>query len=551
MLASFYLVNKQFDKAEVEYKALAALDPEKPESQAVLADFYSSVNRLDEAVSLYQAIIAKSPEYRPARYRLGEILLMKGDVQGATAQVNEVLKAEQTDRQALMLRARIRMQSGRDDEIKAAVEDLKEVLKQEPDSRPALYFIAQANYNLGLIDQARSFAGDLERKFPDYLPAKLLQVQLSISIGDSKTAINLASKLLETLDKTSPDRDNTPQMLTELRLKALLARGTAQAQAKNFAAAQQDFNAARSLAPNSIDPLINLAALAKAQGKPQDSIGFYENALSMDSTNVPALSGLIDAYLASKESDKAMARVDQILASNPNNPSLHFLKAQIYGVQQNSQGAEAELRKVLELDPNYISAYSALGALFVNTHQEDRAIGEYQKILQLRPDNATAYVLIGMLEDARKNYSQAADNYKKALERDPNAVIAANNLAWLYATRKELNGNLDEAVRLAQGVVQKYPNVPGFVDTLGWVYYNKGLHAAAVDQLQKAVAADEQMAQNNGGTASPTYHYHLGAALKAKGDKTGAKKEFEIALRNAEKVPFPDQEDARRALAEL
>src|SRR6185436_4235062 len=83
ILASFYLVNKQLDKAEGAYKALAELDKDKPEGRAVLADFYSSVNRLDEAVSIYQEIIADSPDFTQGRYRLGEIMLMRGDSAGA------------------------------------------------------------------------------------------------------------------------------------------------------------------------------------------------------------------------------------------------------------------------------------------------------------------------------------------------------------------------------------------------------------------------------------------------------------------------------------
>jgi tetratricopeptide (TPR) repeat protein len=114
-----------------------------------------------------------------------------------------------------------------------------------------------------------------------------------------------------------------------------------------------------------------------------------------------------------------------------------------------------------------------------------------------------------------------------------------------------LNGNLDEAVRLAQAVVQQNPNVAGFVDTLGWVYYQKGLHAAAVDQLQKAVSIDERVASMGNVSPSPTYRYHLGMALKAKGDSGAAKRELEMALRLGEKVPFADGEDARKALATL
>ncbi len=550
VLASFYLVNKQLDKAEQAYQALAGLDT-KPESRAVLGDFYSSVNRMDEAVKVYQDILAQSPDYTQGRYRLAEILLMKGDANGSMAQIDEVLKKDAQDRNALLLRSRVRASKGQTEDLKAAIEDLKEVLRQEPDSRTGLYFMAQTNYSLGLTDEARAFAGDLERKYPDYLPAKLMQLQVNLASGDPKATLRLASELLDKLNKTAPDRENSPQMLAEIRFKTYLTRGAAQAQLGNIAGARQDFIAAREASPNSPDVYINLAGLARAEKKTDEAVGFYENALSRDATSTAALSGLIDLYARQGDTAKAHARLDQVLSSYPNVASLHFLKAQIYGYEKNAQGAEASLRKTLELDPNYVAAYSALGALFVNTRQEDRAIAEYKKILELRPENAMAYTLIGMLEDARKNYPVAVDNYKKALEKDPNSLIAANNLAWLYAVQKELNGNLDEAVRLAQGVVQKSPNVAGFVDTLGWVYYQKGLHSAAVDQLKKAVSIDEAAAKAASVSPSPNYHYHLGMALKAKGDGAAAKRSLESALAIAVKVPFADAELARKALSEL
>ena len=549
VLASFYLVSKQFDKAEREYKALADLDKEKPESQAVLADFYSSINRSDDAVKIYQDVLAKSPDYLQGRYRLAEILLMKGDPQGATVQIDEALKKDKNDRQALLLRARVQMQKQTPDGYKVAIEDLKNVLQQEPNSRAGLYFMAQANYSLGLLDQARAFAGDLERNYPDYLPAKLMQVQINMAGGDPKPVITLSSELLNRLSKTAPDRDNSPQLLAELTQKAHLARGLAHLQAKNLPAARADFEAARQIAPN--DPTVynNLALVALQENKLEDALASYENALRVDGTNFVALNGIITQYARAKELDKAHSRIDQALSAYPNVSWLHFLKGQVYGYQSNGQAAEAELRRALEIDPNYLPAYSSLAALFINAKQEDRAIAEYKKILAIRPDNAAVYTLIGMLEDARQNFDAAADNYRKALDLDQNSVIAANNLAWLYAVTGK--GNLDEAVRLAQTVVQRNPNVAGFVDTLGWVYYKKNLHSAAVEQLQKAVALDDAAARAANVPPSASYHYHLGMALKGKGDKEGSRRELETALRLAEKKPFADVEEARKALATL
>jgi len=86
---------------------------------------------------------------------------------------------------------------------------------------------------------------------------------------------------------------------------------------------------------------------------------------------------------------------------------------------------------------------------------------------------------------------------------------------------------------------------------LGWIYYKKGLFAAAADQLQNAVSLDEAVARKSNRTPSATYHYHLGLALNAKGDKPAAKREIELALRLGEKMPFAEADDARRSLATL
>lgn len=549
VLASFYLVNKRFDRAEDAYKALAELDKDKPEGRSVLGDFYSAIGRLDEAIAIYREVVAKSPDYTQGHYRLAEILMNRGDVAGAKNEIDGILKNDAKDRQAIILRARIEMQSGAPADLKVAIEDLREVLRQEPNSRTGLFFMAEANLRSGQIDQARAFAGDLERNYPDYLPAKLMQVQINLAGGDAKAALQLAAQLQDRLMKAAPDRDTSPQMLADLRANTLIAHGSAALQLRDTKTARADFLAAHDTAPGSADIYVHLASVALAENKVDEAITFYNNALAIDGANFNSLRGLISIYAGQNRLDQAHARVDQAINSQPNNASLHFLKGQVYGYERNAQAAESEFRHALEIDGNYLAAYSALGALFVNTNQQDRAIAEYQKIVERRPDNAAAYTLIGMLEMSRQNIDAAIDNYRKALSKDENAIFAANNLAWLYAEYSK--GNLDEAVRLAQGIVQTHPEVPSFTDTLGWVYYKKGLYGAAAEQLKKAVTIDEAEARRSNAVPSPIYRYHLGVALAAKGDKVGARRELETALRLSEKTRFPESDEARKALATL
>ena len=549
ILASFYFVNKDFDKAEAAYKSLAELDKDKPEGRSVLGDFYSSVGRSDEAIAIYKEVLTKSPDYTQAHYRLAEIMLNRGDLAGAKNEVETVLKGDAKDRQALILRARMGMQAGQTSDLKVAIEDLKEVLRQEPKSRAGLFFMAEANFRLGQIDQARAFASDLTRNYPDYLPAQLMEIQINLAGGDAKNAMQMAAALQDRLNKTAPDRDTSPQLLAELKAKTLIAHGSAALQLRDTKTARADFMSAHDIAPSSADIDVDLAMVSLAEGKADEAIGFFNNALAIDGAHFNALRGLTNIYAAQKKTNEAHARIDQAIAAQPNNASLHFLKGRIYGFEMNAQGAEAEFRRAVEIDGNYLAAYSALAALFVNTNQQQRAIEEYQRIVQRQPDNPAVYTLIGMLEMSLQNVDGAIDNYRKALSIDPNATFAANNLAWLYAIHDK--GNLDEAVRLAQTAVQANPEVSSFVDTLGWVYYKKGLYGPATEQLRKAVNVDETAARRNNGTPSPTYHYHLGAALAAKGEKAAARREIENALKLSEKTSFPEADEARKALATL
>jgi tetratricopeptide (TPR) repeat protein len=377
----------------------------------------------------------------------------------------------------------------------------------------------------------------------------MMHAQIDLSAGDAKAALQTTSQLLDRINKATPDRELTPQVLADLRVNSLVVHGSAALQLRDLKTARRDFMMARDVAPRSSDIYVNLAAVSLAENKADEAIGFYNEALTIDSANFNSLRGLITLYAARNQTSQAHARIDQSIAAQPNNAGLHFLKGQVYGFERNAAGAEGEFRRALEIDANYLAAYSALGALFVNTNQQDRAIAEYTKIVERRPDNAAAYTLIGMLEMNRQNFDAAVDNYRKALAKDEHAVFAANNLAYLYAEYGK--GNMDEAVRLAQSAVQANPGVSNFSDTLGWVYYKKGLYSAAAEQLKKAVSIEEQAARRSNGLPSPTYYFHLGVALSANGDKTAARKQIETALRLGEKSNFAEANEARKTLATL
>lgn len=547
-IAEYYLGERRYDNAEQCYKDLVQIQENSPESRVDLADFYSQIGRSDEAIAVFDGILKDAPEYVRARYRLGEIYLGRKESAKVYEQLGILFSINDDDTEALMLRARVGLQENKATE---AVKDLEEILKKQPSQKDALFYMAQAQLSLGKTDQAKAFIGDLERFHPNFLKAKLLKIQVSFAAGESEAALKQANELYELAKSSYPTADMDAQQLMSVRVQALSARGLAYLDLGKLTEARTDLQEIVKLSPNSANAMVNLAKVSIAEKNPAEALGLYEKALNADSRSFDALSGMVNILNRQKQYAPARARVEKALQENDGKadivPSLRYLNAEIFMAEKNTVAAEGELKKAIEIDENYLPAYSAYASLLVSQGQTESAIGQYQTIVAKKPSPAI-YTLLGMLEDGRGNKAEAEKDYRRALEIAPESAIAANNLAWLLA---ENQGNLDEALRLAQLSVNKNQTVAGFYDTLGFVYYQKGLYSPAVEQLKKAVALDEAQAQKAGRGVTPGYRVRLAKALASAGDRASARREVETSLQNASLLSMREAQDAKGLLASL
>jgi tetratricopeptide (TPR) repeat protein len=127
-------------------------------------------------------------------------------------------------------------------------------------------------------------------------------------------------------------------------------------------------------------------------------------------------------------------------------------------------------------------------------------------------------MILGALYDSHNKPELAQQHYEEALRVNPEFAPAANNLAYILA-EKEID--LNRALELAKLAKEKLPDDPGVMDTLGWVYFKKGLYDSAIleflDSLEKI--PDDAMV-----------NYHLGMAYYKKGEADKAKPVLEKAL---------------------
>lgn len=548
-LANFYFSKRFLDKAEQAYKDLAATLNNSIEGRFRLADFYSAVEREDDAINTLEGVLKDSPESARVRYRLGEIYLGRKETAKVNEQLEKLLAVNNTDTEALMLRARLKTQENKAEE---AVADLQEILKKQPAQKDALLYMTRARLALGEVEQARAFIGDLEKYHPGRPETDMLKIQASFAAGENENALRLTNELLNNLRTFAPTIDTNAQQIEDLRVRTMSARGQANLLLGKINEARADLQEVLRLSPNSSSAFSNLAKVEMIAGNYSQALNLYEKSYVGDKKNFDALSGIVSIYKIQKQFSKAHETIDKALSAADDEKgltaALHFLKADIFMAEGNISASEAELKASMQSDENYLQAYSAYADLLARQNKIDQAVEEYKKILEKKP-SASTYTVLGMLEDARQKYDEAERNYRKALELEQNSTIAANNLAWIIAVHNR--GNLDEALMLAQKTVSTNSSVAGFYDTLGTIFLKKGLPAPAIEQLKKAVVLDEAEAARTGNSVNSAYRVRLASALATAGDKSNARREAETALAQEKNLSREEIQEARNLLANL
>jgi Tfp pilus assembly protein PilF len=261
------------------------------------------------------------------------------------------------------------------------------------------------------------------------------------------------------------------------------------------------------------------AEVALARNDSQAARRSFTRAQELDPKGFEPVAGLATLDLIEKKPSAAVARVEQQLANSPGDARVHLLAANVYRASGDNAKAEQQLRAAIQQNPSDFGAYAMLAGLYASEKRLKEARESLEAVLAKDPKEIGALTLVGMLYQVEGNQPAARERYERALQIDPGAAVAANNLAFLYADE---GGNLDVALQLAQTAKQHLPNSAEVDDTLGWVYYKKGLPALAMPAFERAAQAAPKRAN---------YQYHLGLAHAGMGQKAQAKVAFDAALK--------------------
>jgi len=294
------------------------------------------------------------------------------------------------------------------------------------------------------------------------------------------------------------------------------------------------FTAAQRARPGDAVSYLELAELLQERfGETERSLVLYEAALARDSGNGRAAYGRGLALARLGQPDRAIPALSEAARLNAASALPDFARAQVLARSNRPAEALAAYDAAILRDPDMAEARRAKGALLVGLRRPREAVPEFERVLAREPGEVNALLGVAMAREALGEGRAAAEGYRAVLARFPDNPIALNNLAWLLAGER---GELDEALRRAEGAVAALPEDASALTTLGWVRRQRGELAEAEAVLTRAVAL-----QPNGDRLM-----RLGMVRAGLGRRAEAVADLRRAVR-----ADPDSAAARRELRRL
>ncbi len=197
--------------------------------------------------------------------------------------------------------------------------------------------------------------------------------------------------------------------------------------------------------------------------------------------------------------------------------------------------ARAAFERALEIDSDCAEALAGVATLLDPARDSQRAIDLFDRAAELAPDNEDYAYAAAQRVLAAGDRSAAEARLRAIVGRAAARAGALNDLAWLLAADRR---ELDLALSLAREASRRRPQA-ATLDTLGFVYLQRGQIEQAVETLESAIALPGR---------SSTIELHLAMALSKAGDGERARAMLEHALATGD---LPDAEQARFPLPDL
>ena len=554
--------------AEEYFGKALKVEPGNGPLQMALADLYSRQGRLDEAQQSLEKLVEQNPEETGLRYIFGEFLLRRGQSEGALEQYEKTIVAEPGRHHARDRLYDMYLTRRKVDKAKGLTASLAEKLPNDPGlayfegrdlelngkQEEALQKFISAMQGSNSFAAAFRRAGLIEMQIGKTREGvEHLNQAIAIDGGDVGARLALARHLYLKRE-LSQSSEHVEQVLKRYprQLGANLLRADIALLEGDLDQARKVYNFFIQAFPKNPNSKFKMGLLEERSKNFDKAAEWYRETLKHDENVLAPARRLVFLETKSKSIDEILETLNEYKLNSKTSKgeysllmgSLHLANSED---EKRYNKARAEYEEAIKLNPNLIGAYYGLAAIDAKDGDLDGAIVNYKKLLEKNDKHIPTHMLLAMAYERKSEQDKAAEEYRTILSISPKFGPAANNLAFILVDF--VNGDLDEALRLAEIAKEQMPKDGSVADTLGWVYHKRGSSRAALPIIEEALELEEEAEGNR--PPNPEILYHLAEVRMTLEDQAGARKAAKQALSIIGAGSHPKKEAIEQLLGKI
>lgn len=472
-------------------------------------------NQVDDALVAYRKTLEIKPDFLAGHAAVTTILLQKGDLTAAAAQIEQMKKLAPDHPQTKHLEALLAFQKK---DFKLARDLTQQVVRAVPGNVQGLQLAGAVELQLNSLSSAESYLSKAVQAAPTLALARRLLVVTYLRAGQPAKAM---ATLLPGLKSENVD----PELFS--------VAGEVYLQNGDLKQAQEYFEKAAKQAPKDGRKRTALALTRLASGSVDAAFEELQN-IAVSDTGTTADLALISAHLRRQELDKALKAIDGLEKKQPDKPLAAFLRARTLLAMRDAAGARKSFERALTIDPNYFAAVAGLAGMDLADKKPDDAKKRFETVLAKDPKNGQAWLALAELA-ARSGTAkeEVAKLIGNAVTANPADLTSRLVLINFHLRNKDFK----QASLAAQNAVAALPDSPEVLDALGRTQQASG-------EFNQAIASYNKLAGMQ--PLSPQPHMRLADVYLAEKNKEAA----QDSLRKALEIK-PDLLEAQRALIAL
>ncbi len=475
-----------------EVSADTLLDEANEQKAEALASFiegllHEQAGQVDRMMVSFQTAFDLDPQNTLLAEKLALEYVRSGDVPSGIGVLKDAIKINPDKPRLHLLTATLYARSLK--KLDRAQTYVTQALELDPTNTDAYEIqlgIHLANENRSAARQVLMKASNLEVTEPDFwlgcgeLAARILSPNPEAADSEDRALIDLF------YDKAASLIVDQPPLLFRIGEYYLLTRQTDQA-IDVLARAVAD------LPQDSVIwfPVHNLLARAYLLGDRRDeAIKLLEQMLEVNPLQRETYELLGNIYEESGDLEKALAQFQQAILIESDTPLNYLRAADIYvrlGTPDKAvkilQEARRKITNVPQLTYSLAIAYGQVSRYQLAVDTFELALDE-ARFLGDDIASAAFYFNYGIVADKAGQFAKAKELFQKVIELEPeNSAPALNYLGYMMVLRRD---NLDQAESLIRRAIEQDPENGAYIDSLGWLFYQRGDYQQALETLLRA-----------------------------------------------------------------